>query len=568
VLTATACSDGPAPPDCVPDADRWEAEIAPLVESYCGTCHGEEPDFGAPFSLLDYDAITEGTEGLRHVDQMVRQLAEGTMPPVGMPRPPDEVTGALLSWASCGTHTAPPAAGLVSSAPPALAPETPPELPTVELRAPNFAVSVADIDRYQCFTFEAPVDEPRFIRRFEMIIDQSEVLHHLVFLRDTDRTAPSDNYECKRSGGMPPGSEYLYAWAPGQGAFQFPEGGLRMEPGERFIMQIHYNNAPGLEGLTDRSGVRLYLAPPEGPEYGMFSPGPLGFSVPPRDTRSVLSQCTIDTPARVLAGMPHMHEIGSEFHQEVRRGEEVIPFIDLTGWVFETQLFYSTPMELRPGDRLITECVYENPTAETVFSGTDTSDEMCFNFMYVSPPPPTRFCDETYGGRVTDVSYAPGACAPADAPEELSLAVGHFTLGLPEPLTGGTLVDGRYEVEELELFVEDPRTPFGDLDLEDSLVLMRGSLWVGDGRATWDAAVHLGVKVAGVALDDDTHLSQEGPYTIDGTTLTLSAECGGEGALALSSVEYEARGDRLMVEATSDLMGFPLIQRLTLVRRE
>lgn len=567
-LTTTGCSDGDPPPDCLPDPDQWEAEVAPLVAEYCGTCHGEQPDFGAPFSLIDYAAITDGVEGLRHVDAMVRQLAEGTMPPVGMPRPPDEVTTAILSWASCGARTAPPAAGLVSSAPPALAPETPPDLPSVELRAPDFAVSVDDVDRYQCFTFEAPVDEPQFIRRFEMIIDRSEVLHHLVFLRDTDRTAPGDNYECKRNGGMPPGSEYLYAWAPGQGAFEFPEGGLRIEPGERFIMQVHYNNAPGLEGVTDRSGVRLYLAPPEGPEYGMFSPGPLGFSVPPRSARSVLSQCTIDSPARILAGMPHMHEIGKEFHQEVRRGEEALPLIDLTGWVFETQLFYATPMELEPGDRLVTQCVFENPTSETVFSGTDTSDEMCFNFMYVSPPPPTRFCDETYGGRVTDVTYTPGECAPADAPREPNLTVGHFTVGSPAPLTGGTLVDGRYEVEELELFVEDPLTPFGELDVEDSLVLMRGNLWVEAGRVTWDAAVHLGVKVAGVAVDDDAHLSQEGPYTVMDTTISLETECGDGGALGLSTVTYEARADTLVVDAVADLMGFVMTQRLTLVRRE
>lgn len=567
IFLFVACDDEPVP-DCMPDAERWDSEIQPLVESYCGTCHGESPDFGAPFPLVDYVANLEGREGLRHVDLMVHQLGEGTMPPVGMPRPPDEVTSAIMDWASCGTRTTPPTDGLIVSAPPALAPEDPPELPHVDILAPDFAVSTTDIDRYQCFTFEAPVEEARFIRRFEMIIDQSEVLHHLVFLRDTDLNAPSDNYECKRNGGMPPGSEYLYAWAPGQGAFEFPDGGLRVEPGERFIMQIHYNNSPGLEGITDESGVRLYLAPPEGPEYGMFSPGPLGFSIPPRETRTVLSQCRVQEGTTVLAGMPHMHEIGSAFNQEVRRGEDTImPFIDLSGWVFETQLFYSTPFTFEAGDRLVTSCTFENPTDSTVFSGTDTADEMCFNFMYVTPPPEDRFCDEVFGGRPTDVEYSPGGCAPDDAPTETALVVGRFQVGAPEALIGGEITDGRYAIEELEIFVEDTTTPFGELDVEDSLILMRGNLWIREGRATFDSAVLLGVKIAGVTVDDTAMLSQDGPYTAEGSTVRVEAECGGGSFLSLDAIEYETRGDTLEVETIADLMGFELTQRLTLVRR-
>lgn len=567
IVVLSGCSDDPVP-DCVPDADRWESEIAPLVTSYCGTCHGDEPDFGAPITLLDYTANLDGREGLRHVDLMVHQLEDGMMPPVGMPRPPDEVTSAIMDWASCGARTTPTAEGLVVSAPPMLAPEDPPDLPYADLLAPDFAVATTDRDRYQCFTFEAPVDEPRFIRRFEMIVDQSEVLHHLVFLRDTDFNATADNYECKRNGGMPPGSDYLYAWAPGQGAFEFPEGGLRVEPGERFIMQIHYNNAPGLDGITDESGVRLYLAPPEGPEYGMFSPGPLGFSIPPRETRLVRSQCTIEEEVTVLAGLPHMHEIGTAFHQEVRRGEEVMPFIDLSGWVFETQLFYSTPFTFQAGDRLVTDCTYQNPTDDTVFAGTDTADEMCFNFMYVSPPPSDRFCDETFGGRPTDVDYLPGACAPEDAPTETGLVIGRFMLATPPPLLGGTIADGRYQIEELEIFVEDTTTSFGELDVDDSLILMRGNLWVREGRAAFDASVLLGVKVAGVTVDNEAALTQEGPFTVEGNTVTLDAECGGGSFLSLDAIDFEVDGDTLEVESITDLDGFAMIQRLKLVRRD
>ena len=45
----------------------------------------------------------------------------------------------------------------------------------------------------------------------------------------------------------------------------------------------------------------------------------------------------------LLSGAPHMHEIGSAFEQRIHRADGTVePFITLSGWSFETQLFYDT----------------------------------------------------------------------------------------------------------------------------------------------------------------------------------------------------------------------------------
>ena len=53
-------SDGnPTPPadagpaGCVPDRAAWDSVMRAHVQRQCGTCHGEEPNYGAPFTLLD-----------------------------------------------------------------------------------------------------------------------------------------------------------------------------------------------------------------------------------------------------------------------------------------------------------------------------------------------------------------------------------------------------------------------------------------------------------------------------------------------------------------------------------
>jgi hypothetical protein len=556
-----AGSDDPACATCTPDRATFDEEVKPLVESYCGSCHGETPSFGAPMSLLSYDdLVSDGGTG-RIVDHIVTRLDDASMPPVGMPRPPPEVTQAIMSWASCGQKNAPDSEGLISTAPPYLSPEEPPAgLEQVDLLANGFALGVDELDRYRCFVFDVAEGEDKFIRRFETVIDDSRVVHHIVLLRDAEGSAPATDYDCL--GGMPLGSEYLYAWAPGQGAFQFPEGGLRMKAGERFVMQIHYNNGSHVEDVSDDSGVKLYVGPAEGTEYGQVAVGALDFDLPPNKSTDVKSSCEILEPTQVLAGMPHMHRLGDSFDQKiVRASGDSESVIVIHGWEFETQLYYSLPVELAPGDRLETTCRFMNSTSSTVESGPLTDEEMCFNFMYVTPPPPSRYCDDTDDSKPTDVDYAPGVCAPDDAPASAPLTSGIWIEGDAPTLEGGTIPDGQWVLDETTFYVSQASTPIGQIDLEKTFYLARGRAFTSAGRLTIDNALDVYIKaVEGPVFGGPFENSVGGPYTTEGGVLSWSPDCPADEDP--SEIDYEVDGDKLTIGFISDdVPGAALKQR-------
>jgi len=360
----------PAPlPDCVPSEAAFELSTLPILEEKCASCHGSTPQFGAPSSLLDYDTLVEGPEGERLVDKIVQHLSDNTMPPAGSPGPNHNEYDTLIGWASCGLVHPDYGDGLIASQPVWEAPEgAPPGSQPIELTAGNHFVGLDAIDDYQFFTFGGLVAEDLFIQRIEPIVDESRVLHHITLNRMSD-------------------FGYLYAWAPGTGAIQFPDGGLRIRPSEFYVLGIHYNNGAGVQDAYDSSGVRLWLGPTEGTEWGMAAPSTWDIQVPPGEVAEATDTCSIQEDFELIAGMPHMHEIGSEFSHVLRRpdgSEETL--IELSGWSFELQYFYSMPTLVRAGDELVLTCTYDNPGEQTVYAGEGTSDEMCFNFMYVTPP--------------------------------------------------------------------------------------------------------------------------------------------------------------------------------------
>lgn len=559
VLSVAACSGGGGPVGpragsaCVPDQAVWDATRSAIVERHCGSCHGDEPQFGAPFALTDYDTIIADNAAGRISDRMVARLMDHTMPPIGAPRPPDADMAAIVEWASCGSQTPDPAGGLVVSAPPIRSPvDAPAGLDHFDFTATDYAVGPDELDHYQCFVMDFPGTDAQLIRRFAIIIDEARVLHHAVLLRDPDRSSPDAPFTCFN---MPEGSDYLYAWAPGQSAIEFPEGGLRMEPGERLVLQIHYNNGAHLDGITDSSGVRIFYGPTGGTEYGMASIGPLGFSVPAHSSRDVTGTCTWHENSHVFASLPHMHEIGSGFEQHVLHPDGTQDeVVSLNGWSFETQLFYDTPMTLAPGDQLITTCRYDNTTDHAVDNGFGTGDEMCFNFMYITPPPGGRFCDEATSD-IAPLTYAPGECAPA--PALASTPPGPGSLGpLPAPdLTWGSVADGRYVLEGADIYLESLTTPAGMIDPAASSSLTQGQMAIAAGHLTLDALVQFAaVHVGGFSYEDHTAVTFGGSYTIEGNELVITGDCPA-GASGTTRIPFQPSGDSITLSFTNSSPG-------------
>jgi hypothetical protein len=547
---------------CIPSEAQWDDVVAAMTETHCGLCHGETADYGAPYGLTDYQDLLLGTAGERPIDGMVDRVADSTMPPAGQPRLPHDVLDTMVLWASCGEEHPDYGAGVDVSRPVFQAPSNASEpWDSIDMTADNFPVGPDVLNLYQCFTIEIPIDETRYIKRFEPIVHESAVLHHIVFLRDTEHSYSPGSAPCV---GMPTNSDFLYAWAPGGGPIEFPDGGIATEQGEQFILQIHYNNGAAIEDIQDSSGVRIYLDEPVGTEYGMFSPGPLNLEIPPNAVTTETGRCILEEDMTVLTGMPHMHELGSEFHSSVVREDGTLEsLIDLTGWSFEMQLFYELNMDLSAGDELLTSCVYDNPYDNTVVGGERTEDEMCFNFMYVTPPPANRYCTEVEN---ESFNYTPGECASDPTGETIQMIEGSYVEGIPEEKAGGEIIPGFYVPQDYTIWLPEG-VPIGEIDNDLSYLYLQGQINLTEGRMNLDIGLQGNITLTGgIELQEEAAVSFSGDweYGSEENHITLIPDCG-EGTEPVT-FNYETDGDVISFISSSVSNGIDFMSEGVWVR--
>lgn len=358
---------------CTPDEASFASTVMPILNDRCLGCHGEPTNFGAPFSLVSYGSLVAGTAGSRIVDGMLAELASGSMPPNGSIKPTMSEFQTLTSWASCGAASPAYPSGLVASQQVLATPPGPPAgTEPVYLTAGDFTVEAGTTDLYKNFRLTGRVPRNAYVRRFAPTIDNARIVHHITL-----------HYANPDGNGT---DKYLYTWAPGTGEVEFPDGGFPVGPMDDFRLEVHYNN-PGGTTEVDDSGVILWIQDAATQEYAMLDPATFSIMVPARSTGTATVECVADNDFTIFGGMPHMHEIGTTFvHTVTRAGTgQTETLIELSGWSFDQQYFYSFPMDIKAGDTMTIRCDYRNDKDDVVMGGLGTTDEMCYNFMYVTP---------------------------------------------------------------------------------------------------------------------------------------------------------------------------------------
>ena len=502
--------------ECTPDKSAYEQTIRPILTARCGHCHGETLQYGAVGHLLDYDSLISGAANTRPVDKLAPRVTDGTMPPAGNEAPTAAERLAVAEWATCGAWTQnnatlPNPGGFDADRDIAQAPEAAPaDADFFELRANAFHVAEDQRDHYECFYFELPVSEPRYIKRIETVVDDARVLHHTILIPD-GVGEPGTSGGCDDDNPL----SLIYGWAPGQGALQFEEGGMLIEPGQRVTLQIHYNNGAAHPDVFDSSGIRIYHQPVEGPEVSMLTLGPIGFGVPANTTKTVDGWCRVPTDSKILYSFPHMHENGTAFNQVVEEpdGSET-SIISLRGWDFGSQFVYQTPVDIPAGTVIRTSCTYQNTSERRLRFGPNTRDEMCFNFAYVSPPLPISFCNQSE--RPEDLVYEAGECA-APGSEELTVVPVYapFFEGTVTPLDGGPRPEGRYVLAALDIYLPSFDVAGFELDTDLSRVTALGTAGVIDGVLYIDAKAEVQLVAGGLAFNPTLPISFAGTLNYD-----------------------------------------------------
>ena len=313
-------------------------------------------------------------------------------------------------------------------------------------------------DDYRCQAYElSDADATRWVTGYTIDPDQVEIVHHAVFFhapatarddaRALDARDEAPGWPCFGLSGLS-GANQIGAWAPGQQPKDYPAGaGLRFEPGDFVVTQIHYHydhdtpadeSAMLLEFASDDDlaaaggalrDVRFgtYLAPAEIPcsddESGPLCDrstvlvelaeafGPFAARIPDgliaacgadlemlmADTDGV-AHATCDhrvgNPGEIVGIFGHMHEFGRTFTMTLNPGtpgERIL--LDIPNWSFEWQFDFRPvePIVLERTDVLRVECTWDRslapmPEPRYITWNEGTADEMCYSTVSTIEP--------------------------------------------------------------------------------------------------------------------------------------------------------------------------------------
>ncbi|WP_437841860.1 hypothetical protein [Sorangium sp. So ce1153] len=409
-LAVAGCGTGSEPepePEPEPEAQvTWHGDIEPLVQRACASCH----DSGGVGGVTLTDAATARALSGR----MAARVASGEMPPPALDPSCRPYTGAdrmnldaaererFAAWASAGAPLGDP-----SEAPPPGPPAPHLGDPDVVLEMPEAHEVAPDADgnEYYCMILDNPLDAPAWITSLEALPGDPEVVHHMGLYRDQGHDAGAGY-------GAPPGAkgfacrepvleldwQLLHAWAPGGGRTEFPAGtGLRIAPDDQLVLQIHYYS-PRKLGAVDRSSYHLRTAPGElDTEVTMDVFGPVPFTIPAgaaaHTERSSFE--SVGAPTKIYGLLPHMHLLGRSYNAWIEDEAGAPSCLARGAFEFHHQALYmfDEPVTLLPGQRLVTECTWDNSAASPdqyndpprdVAWGEGTTQEMCFLVAYIS----------------------------------------------------------------------------------------------------------------------------------------------------------------------------------------
>jgi hypothetical protein len=158
--------------------------------------------------------------------------------------------------------------------------------------------------------------------------------------------------------------------------------------GSGLILEVHYFNTTG-QSTADNSGVRMCTAAKGTRPHmaGVTFTGSEGICVGPGGRQTVSGLCNPPDDAgdiHVTGVWPHMHKLGRHMKITVLRAdgrEEVMHDAPFDFQIQEYYPFAQGQWTLHNGDRLRTECAFQNESTRAVPFGERTQDEMCYGFV-------------------------------------------------------------------------------------------------------------------------------------------------------------------------------------------
>ncbi|KAJ1523754.1 hypothetical protein ONE63_001587 [Megalurothrips usitatus] len=300
--------------------------------------------------------------------------------------------------------------------------DVPPDAWHLDVRADRVQVPAVDTT-YWCHVVKVPQQLARkhHVVRYEALIQHGNegLVHHMeVFHCEaplgqavplyrgpcTAAARPDASQVCKR---------VLAAWAMGATPFVYPKeaglpiGGPQFNP--YVMLEVHYNNPENKSDWVDSSGIRLTLSATLRPHDGGVMELGLEYTdkmaVPPGQphfqlTGHCIAECTeVGIPGggiTVFGSQLHTHLTGVRLvTRHVRAGRE-LPEMNRDNHYsthFQEIRRLKRPVQVLPGDALVTTCTYDTRARPNVtLGGFSIQDEMCVNYIHYYPKVDLEVC--------------------------------------------------------------------------------------------------------------------------------------------------------------------------------
>ncbi|MAA78618.1 MAG: hypothetical protein CL916_05115 [Deltaproteobacteria bacterium] len=412
VALLLACSekkDSFEEPNYAEIVDFYE-DIQPILENNCVACHNEEGQ-----GLGDFTSY----ENVRMMAPLISaSVHDGRMPPpVADPNCRDykgsevlhlaqEDKDLISKWIEQGMEEGDPSTALEYDRKTFELEDADLTVMMTEPYTPSFSSENNPGNEYRCFSIPHNRTEPFYITAVHPVIDNHELVHHVVIAKGDsegiiiDSNRPEGKGCIRRGGAFIRNFEHgamLSGWAPGMRPVELnKDAGMLVMPDEFIVVQVHYYQNPDAHKQSDQSGVAFRTTDSVDHVVQMFPLGTTDFTIPAgEEAYTVTDDITLPIGYKIWGIFPHMHVLGDAYSFSIGKGEEEKCLAKSDHYDFENQLTYIFHDEVEvPADTPFNISCTWNNSAENpniihnppvdISNGERTDEEMCFGFTLVS----------------------------------------------------------------------------------------------------------------------------------------------------------------------------------------
>ena len=419
--------------DTPSDAITWKTHVAPILANNCVRCHAAG-QVREDTPLDDY--ATASSLAMLIKDKVVKRemppwFADDCRDYAHDERLTEEEISWIAEWADTGATEGPADAEALDVP---VREFTSLSREDLEISMEADYIPVAYPDDYRCFVLDWPLDEVKYITGFGAKPGNPRMVHHIIaYLYQGDAADAPLEWDAADEGpgyncfGGPSGGDgtnlntnvrFLGGWAPGGVGSDFPAGtGMKVLPGARIVLQLHYNILTN-EPEPDRTSF-VVKVDDSVEKIGFVMPwtqfpwiGGAGMTIPagekevthshaadPNQFLSFFGDDLAGKQLKIYSANLHMHTLGVGGRTWIERQDgEVECLLEMSRYDFGWQRSYgfTAPVAINPGDKLGIECTWDNSPENQVWVdgeqiepvtqhwGEGTTDEMCIGFFYAT----------------------------------------------------------------------------------------------------------------------------------------------------------------------------------------